>query len=335
MLSRSGLLWKRRFLKFLGRPVLEQLWIGVTYVCQCRCIHCGVCTNKTYNATEAELGTEEIKGLISAARSLSIPKVALFGGEPLLRDDIVDVVSFASSSGLKSVIYTNGILLDRKTVRALKEAGLTKCNVSLDSSFKEEHDRRRGYRGCFEKAVKGIRCAIDEGLRCSIWTYASKNDVRNNDMADLRGLIRLARDLGVYNIMILFPAAAGNWQGMPEVLLTMEEREKVRSLYNPPFVIMEFPREDTRGTGGRSFVYITPYGDVTPCPFLQDSYGNVRDVTLKEALRRLRSERTPVTVCGSGQCMMNRMEVPLCWTAECAGTDNGARLRDTRRELLP
>jgi MoaA/NifB/PqqE/SkfB family radical SAM enzyme len=74
-------------------------------------------------------------------------QVAFSGGEPPLREDIVELVRHAHDIGLLTRISTNGLLLDRELVSRLKRAGLTPCGVSIDDADPETHDRLRGLLG--------------------------------------------------------------------------------------------------------------------------------------------------------------------------------------------
>jgi len=294
---------KRMMLNFMGYSLPRQLFIGVTYSCQCRCVHCNVSAFK--QAKDNELSAPEIKKIIGDAKRYRIPKIVFFGGEPLLREDLAEFISYAASIRLEPSIFTNGILLDDAMIGKLKKAGLAKCNVSLDSSRPEVHDRYRGYEGCFEKAAEGVRKLGKAGIRCTIWTIASKEDAAN-DLVDLKRLIESARGWGAHNVMVLFPMAAGNWEkkSESEILLSREEREKVRKLYDPPFVCMEFPREDTRCVGGRRFIYIDPKGTVSPCPSIPNSLGNIRRESFDGMLRNFRKDTVPKTC--MGECAMNK-----------------------------
>jgi MoaA/NifB/PqqE/SkfB family radical SAM enzyme len=282
--------------------VPRQLWLGVTYRCQAECVHCcvGPFLNEKINE---ELSREEIYAIVDRARDLGFLEICYFGGEPLLRKDLTDLIRYSSSRGLLTSINTNGILLTRQKARELREAGLYFCHVSIDSSSPEQHNDLRGFKECFEKATDGIRYMTEEGVRCTIWTYANKQD---SDNRDLRGIIELGRDLQVQQVLILFPMASGNWLEGEQNILTHEEREQVRSLNDPPFVVLEFPSEQTVCSAGRRMIYVTPHGDVTPCPTIPHSFGNIRKEPFDDILRRLNIGFTQSGAKGCGECGMNK-----------------------------
>lgn len=287
----------------MGRNGLIQLWIAVTYNCQCRCEHCVV--GPELNEKTDDLSQNEIYNILKDARSLGIRRVSFFGGEPLLRRDLPDIIRDTKKVGLRSTIYTNGLLLSEDNVKSLKEAGLDRCNVSLDSSDSNTHDQFRHYKGCFDKAIEGIGYLLKANISTSIWTHVSKKDVSINGLSDMKRLIQMGREIGVSNIMILFPMASGNWLCGWDEILTKEERERVRELLDPPFVRMEFPHEMTTCKGGRLFAYIKPDGNVTPCPTVPNVFGNVRQESLRKILQRINKDYCCFTKSHQGDCVLN------------------------------
>lgn len=302
---KTKLLYVRRKIKRLyNSPIPLQLWIGITYRCQCQCVHC--CMGPYLNKNKSELTKKEIYNIVDTARSLGFLEICYFGGEPLLRSDIIDLIQYASIKGLLPSIYTNGILLTKEKVKELQKAGLYYCNVSLDSASPEHHDSLRKFKGCFNKAMDGIKYLMESGVKCDIWTYVSKDDVENNDLKDTKDLIELGRRINVNRVVILFPMASGNWICGVENILTQAEREKVRNLYNPPFVVLEFPSEETYCIAGRRMIYVNPQGDVSPCPTIPHFFGNIRKESLTIILEKLNSGFSASKEKGCGECVMNK-----------------------------
>jgi radical SAM protein with 4Fe4S-binding SPASM domain len=91
------------------------------------------------------------------------PAITLFGGEPLLHGDIIDVVRLIKDGGLRVNLITNGTLLARNA-RGLVEAGLDEIIFSLDGPS-EIHDRVRNRRGVFRDAQRGFALLADEKAR--------------------------------------------------------------------------------------------------------------------------------------------------------------------------
>jgi len=106
--------------------------IGVTYRCQCRCAHCYADVNG--RSSNAEMSTNQIMEAIKQLKALGTLQVIFTGGEPLLREDLFDLIAHAHKVGLLTRISTNGYLLTRKCVAELKRAGLNQCGVAIDDA---------------------------------------------------------------------------------------------------------------------------------------------------------------------------------------------------------
>lgn len=140
------------------------------------------------------LSVEEIGTIVKALAELGIKKVRLTGGEPLMRNDICDIVSCISGiQGIEDIsMTTNGILLDRYA-RRLKEAGLMRLNISLDSLDREKFKFITGG-GRLDDVLDGIKAAIDVGFsRIRINAVIIKGI--NDDEID--SFIGLTRDMPV------------------------------------------------------------------------------------------------------------------------------------------
>ena len=233
------------FLSYLGRRSLNQtippfITIAPTYRCVCRCVHCGV-NSPGREALETELTTEQIKHVIDQAKKLGVLQVTFTGGEPLLREDLFEMIRHAYHLGLLTRINTSGLLLDREVVGKLKRAGLTQGAVSIDDADPETHDRLRGVPGAYDRAVQGIRNLKDAGIPCQINTVAARRNVPEG----LKKIIELGRNLGVLAVYIILPMAIGRWAKDYGQVLTEEEKAAVRGLQETTFVHLELPTPKT------------------------------------------------------------------------------------------
>lgn len=139
--------------------------ISITESCNLRCIYC---MPNGYVPTSSKLiSREEINVIVKALAKLGVKRIRLTGGEPLLRNDIVDIVSDTNSiETIKDIgITTNAVLLN-KYLNPLKEAGLKRLNISLDSLKKETFKKMTG--GNLDNVLKSIKTAIDMGLKVKI-----------------------------------------------------------------------------------------------------------------------------------------------------------------------
>ena len=85
-----------------------------------------------------------------------------------MRDDIFAIARYGTDKGLKMAMGTSGILIDEKVARALRESGIRRVAISIDSADPNVHDTFRGLPGAWERAVQGIRHCTHEGIGVQI-----------------------------------------------------------------------------------------------------------------------------------------------------------------------
>ena len=128
--------------------------IWVTNRCNLRCRMCDQWRTDS-SLLSQELKTKEWFSIIDSAYQMCSAVISIAGGEPLLRSDIFDILSYIHRKGLVSHLVTNGTLLNEDTVNRLKRSGVNSISVSLDSYIPEIHNNIRGV-DCFNSVVKGI-----------------------------------------------------------------------------------------------------------------------------------------------------------------------------------
>lgn len=147
----------------IGREI-NYLRISITDRCNCRCIYCMPEEGVELKRHDEILSFEEIYEIAKYAVSRGINKIKLTGGEPLHRRDIVHLVKLlAGIPGLDDLGMTSNGILIPPVAHQLKEAGLQRVNISLDTL--DEKRYREITRQCeLKDALKGIDAAIDAGL---------------------------------------------------------------------------------------------------------------------------------------------------------------------------
>ena len=162
------------------RPIIS-LRITLTNRCNVNCLYChhdGMVKSKD------EMTAEELYIICKVAKSLGVKKIRLSGGEPLLKNDIVETVEKINSLGFKDIsMTTNGILLE-KYAKDLKDAGLNRVNVSLDTLNREtfEFITKKDY---LEDAKKGILKAVEVGLYPVKINMVIMKDINEDEIEDM------------------------------------------------------------------------------------------------------------------------------------------------------
>ncbi len=242
------------------------LMFGITYNCQLKCPHC--CVGNYENEPPRELTTEEIKDVLDQSAKAFV--INYFGGEPTMRPDLMELIKYASERSVYVFCDTNGIKITKEYAKELKDSGLEILYVSIDSPVPEKHDELRGMKGLFNKAIQGIKNALEVELKCELSTYITKENLANGEFENV---IKLARDLGATGVRYLLPTPTGRWLYNPDVMLTREEQRKVRKIVKFPYVCRDFyfqtqTSSQCRGMSDNAYFYISPYGDIQPCCFI-------------------------------------------------------------------
>lgn len=155
------------------KPVV--VW-NVTRKCNLRCLHCySHSENRDY---QGELTTAQGMSLIDDLADFGVPVILFSGGEPLLRADIITLITHARKRGIRAVISSNGTLLTRQLADDLSKTGLSYIGVSLDG-MNETNDRFRRTPGAYQQALTGIRHAKEAGIKVGLRFTVSKHTVKD------------------------------------------------------------------------------------------------------------------------------------------------------------
>ena len=172
-----------------GRRI-TYLRISVTDRCNFRCIYCMPASGVSSRPHREILRYEEIIRVVRAAATLGIRKVRLTGGEPLVREGIVDLV--ASISNIPEIdevtLTTNGSLLPRYAEQ-LARAGLSRVNISLDS-LRPERFREITRLGSLDETLSGIAAAQEAGLVPIKLNAVVMRGINDDEVADLAAMAR-------------------------------------------------------------------------------------------------------------------------------------------------
>ncbi len=192
-----------------GRSI-NYLRISLTDKCNLRCTYCRPSVHYGVNKQDELLTYEEITELARITAKLGVTKVRLTGGEPLLRSDISDLVGMISEiEGINDIaITTNGIFL-KQHARGLKEAGLNRINISIDSL--NENTFRQITGGELTDVLKGIEAAKDAGLEPIKLNTVLLKGINDHEVSDIIGFSE-ERGLIVRFIEAMPMTKGFNWQ---------------------------------------------------------------------------------------------------------------------------
>lgn len=177
----------------LNRPANRVLW-EVTNKCNMNCKHC-LYYSDYQQVFAKDLPTEKVYRIIEQMKADgNIDEVWLSGGEPLLREDLLDIISKIHSSGMKPSVSTNGYLVSKELAIQLKANGVDYVHLSIDGINSDEHDSFRQKKGAFERVVNAadFLCNADiiVGATCII-TWNNINDIEKIVCLALRHSIKV------------------------------------------------------------------------------------------------------------------------------------------------
>ena len=165
---------------------VNYLRVSVTDRCDLRCVYC-MKEKMQFLPRKDILSLEEIERLCNNFIDLGIEKIRLTGGEPLVRSDIIKLIEKLndkkSTTNLKEItLTTNGTLLN-KYAKQLRENGIERINVSLDTINPEKYNQITRF-GNINKVFDGINASLDEGIKIKINTVVIK-DFNENEIEQL------------------------------------------------------------------------------------------------------------------------------------------------------
>ena len=171
------------------KPVV--VW-NMTQRCNLKCVHCYAHAIDP-SSHEDPISNEKAKEIIDDLAQFGAPVMLFSGGEPLVREDLVDLAKYATSKGMRAVISTNGTLITKSKAKELKEVGLSYVGISLDGA-EEVHDKFRGVKGSFKKALQGVENCQAEGLKVGLrFTINKRNAMEIPHLFDLIGTMEVPR----------------------------------------------------------------------------------------------------------------------------------------------
>ena len=260
---------------------------NVTSRCPLACTHCYIDADGC--GSPDDLDTAEGFALIDQIAAVNRPILILSGGEPLLRPDIFDLARHATRRGLAVAMGTSGVLITDAAAERIKDAGIRKVAVSIDSTDPKIHDAFRGVSGAWRRAVDGIHALRRADIPVQINTVINESDVD-----DIDKIIAFGKGFGIRDYQFFFLVPTGRGERLATAPPEAHEAaiERILAYAQPGFSVRptcapQFVRVAARlgldpswwGRGciaGTGYCRITPAGDVTPCPYLPVSVGNVR-----------------------------------------------------------
>lgn len=254
------------------------------YTCNFHCQHC--CVTRIQEPKEGRSFTlDDVKELSRQADDMGLAHIVITGGEPLVFPDFDDIIRAIDPQKFYITSDTNGWFLDEKRAKHLKEIGLDKIQISLDSLSALEHDDFRRKPKSHERVLRAIDAGLNAGLNLIVATVVTKQRVRSEEFLSF---LEFLNSKGVA-VFITYAKPVGAWEGNYDVLITREDMDYIRDLekkYNVFTHLTPAYGLDLGCIAVKRMVSITKFGDVMPCPYIHVSMGNFFQEPLKDIIER-------------------------------------------------
>jgi len=287
-------------LYFLRRNIPLFVNLSVTDRCNFRCSYC-----KIPERNSKELTKEEIFSIVDDLNRLGTRKIGLCGGEPLMREDIGEIVNYIKSKHILVTIISNGSLV-RQRVEEIKNLDL--IMISFDGPPQAQEDVRGKH--AYEIAIDAIEAARKHNLRVLVVTVITKNNIK-----ELDSILKMAESMGftclflpVYHYAMSGEFVRDLLPDREEFRHTIERIEKIKKskkahLITNSMVGLNYLKAWPKFTkvpcwAGKSYAYIDTDGRIYPCiQMIQKTKGvSLLEVGLKEAMKK-----------------MTKLPCPGCW----------------------
>jgi 12,18-didecarboxysiroheme deacetylase len=201
------------------KPVV--VW-NVGQRCNLKCVHC-YSQSKDIEYPN-ELNTKEAKAMLDGLAEYGAPVILFSGGEPLMRKDLMELITYARDKGLRAVISTNGTLITEEKAEELKKFGLSYVGISLDG-LRETNDKFRGIEGAFDDALQGIRNCQKVGIKVGLRFTINKRNAK-----DIPGIFKLIEEENIPRVCFYHLVYSGRGSRLIEEDLSHEETRNVVDL---------------------------------------------------------------------------------------------------------
>lgn len=264
-----------------------------SYLCNFECTHCSAefymdrHLKKVFKIkdTRQKMDLDDIRELSRQADELGLARFVITGGEPLVMKDFDAVVEAIDPEKHYVISDTNGWFLDLKRAKHLKAIGVEKVQISIDSFIAEEHDAFRNKPGSYKRAMRAIDASKEAGLNIIIQTVMVKGRARSQEFRDF---CKFATDRGV-GLYVSYAKPTGSCTVHPEFVIDKEEADIIRELEKEFNVFTHMTPSYGSYKGCitvKGIITVTSTCEVTPCPYIDFSLGNLRETSLKEILAR-------------------------------------------------
>ncbi len=270
----------RQSLRHLVGGVLWSVKLEVNTACS---LSCRMCYREKGNDL---LPMADIKRLLDDIAGVGT-RLEILGGEPLLRDDLAEIIRYAKQAANvpQVVLYTNGLGADHHRAKELYNAGLDAALVTLISCDESEHDAFVGVDGAWQETAAGIKALKEAGIE--VYTFTA---IHNANIHRVKEIYAFAKEtLGAHAVFYQYIPQTKDDPLVPDKARWAEVKRWILCEMNPDharFVRNFCTLAGTACSGGYFVLTVKVDGTVTPCPFIADiPLGNIKEQSIWQIMR--------------------------------------------------
>ena len=266
----------------------------LTYRCNFTCRHCYVPqSHRKYN----ELKTKEVFSLLDQLKDIGCFYLGFTGGEPFIREDIMEIFWYAKRCGFELIIYTNGSLINEKIVEQLVRLRPNKIDITIPAMSKDAFDCISGISGSRDKVFKAI-----DLLHKNRVNLGFKSCVLKENENEIKEIENFAASLGALHRLddMLSPRLDGSkepykYRGRLKNTLQAKRKDDLEECDFDTENLIPNTSDRTRITGnlfkcgvGVSQAAITPFGELKMCLMIDYPKYEILKGSLREAWEKLK-----------------------------------------------
>lgn len=267
---------------FWADPGLCGISFATTYDCNFDCRHCYA--HRFKQTALSPLTLEEKKDVIKKCLNMGVIAFDFVGGEISISPEFEDLVKACKPYKTYISLATNAYALDRDKIKWLKNIGIDKLEISIDSWDENEHDNFRNKKGSHRRCFEALSICREVGLKTIIMMTVIKDATRTENFKKMVQFAIENKNPLLFSLAIPF----GKWEDNLGILITAEDAKAMEQLHKQyPFLTRDnYNNFNRKGCPAvKQGLYITQYGDVLPCAFCHISFGNIREKSL-QAIRQ-------------------------------------------------
>ena len=249
------------------------VFLELTKQCNLKCRHC----YQVKTPERAEMSTPVIISLLEELRNAGCLYLTISGGEPLMRQDFMDICRKAYSLNMALAIFTNGTMVNNNITEQLAGINVLGISISIYGAHPEIHDAVTGVAGSYDKSIAAVLLLKQNGL-----SVRFKFIMMQNNIGEYEAMIGLSETSGIpYDIdPVITPKDDGD---MTPIKLRLQDDELTK-IYRSQIQESGFRinNHEHACSFGRSHCAISAYGDVYPCIQLPVSAGSIVNTPFKK-----------------------------------------------------